>query len=857
MIRVRENNPYRLSQGVTPIHYDLALQPHLEEASFDGEVSISLKTEVPLSTLELNSSKLEVTSAVLSSQPGDEPLSSLGIEIDQEHEILRLLAPNELQPGQYCISLTFSGVLDDDLAGFYRSTYVDDHDQEHVIATTQFESTDARRAFPCFDEPAMKATFAVTLDVPQGLMAISNYPEVSTTVLNDGTTQRVKFQTTMVMSTYLLAFIVGRLQATPPSSESGVPLRVVAIPERMHLTSFAQKVGTHALRFFAEWFSIPYPAPKLDMIALPDFAAGAMENLGAVTYREAVLLVDEAQASKSELERVTDVICHELAHMWFGDLVTMKWWNGIWLNEAFATYMELLACDAFNPAWKRWESFGMTRLAALDVDGLPSTRPIEYEVIAPNDAEDMFDLLTYEKGASVLRMLEKYLGSDRFRDGVRHYLETYAYSNAETSDLWRALSETSGEPIDEIMTSWVFQGGHPLVSASLAGNQLTLSQTPFRFLGRATDDNGAIGSHWFVPVSIQTGSGNEQRLLTEATTSIVLDDPSSTVVINAGGAGVFRTRYDATLLSRITSHYGELSVLERFNLISDTWSLTLSEHESLHEYVALTRACATERDPNVLKLVSSSMNLVHRIAQTDEQEYVANWAREIFQPVVDEVGYEPREQDGQNDRLNRALALEALGSLAGDPLVIESALEQFRRDMSGVEHLAPDLASSILNLVAQHGDDTEFAFLLDRYRHPRDPQDRLRNLYALTQFNSASLLTRAFTMAREEVRIQDAFGVIARLIANKTAGLEMFQLAVDNWEFLTDRFPPRAHVSMLASIPTLCGERSAPHASSVVAFIDAHPPRTGGRLLAQTLERYQLNLRFRENYSGRLESIAP
>jgi puromycin-sensitive aminopeptidase len=852
---VKDNNPFRLLPGIAPTHYELLLQPHLEEASFDGEVSIDVTIAIELSCLELNASRLEVRGAsIVTQESGGIPLE-LAVATDEEHEIVRLTANTALQPGRYRISMTFSGVLDDDLAGFYRSSYRDEEGQEHFIATTQFESTDARRAFPCFDEPDLKATFAVTLDAPLGLMAISNYPEVSTTVLDDGRTQRVKFQTTMTMSTYLLAFIVGRLEATSPSNDSGVPLRIVAVPEKMHLTKFAQKVGTHALQFFAEWFSIPYPAPKLDMIALPDFAAGAMENLGAVTYREAVLLIDEDHASKAELERVTDVICHELAHMWFGDLVTMKWWNGIWLNEAFATYMELLACDAYNPSWKRWESFGMSRLAALDVDGLPSTRPIEYEVVAPNDAEDMFDLLTYEKGASVLRMLETYLGTDRFREGVKHYLDTYAYSNAETSDLWRALAERSGLPIEETMTSWVFQGGHPVISASLDNNVLTLSQTPFRFLGRDEDDLGSIGSHWIVPVPLQVGDQLEHHLLSDSTTTVTIEDPSSTVIVNAGGTGVFRTRYDATLFSRITTNYSRLTVLERFNLISDTWALVLAEQEDLRTYASLTTSSSSERDPNVLKLISSSMSLVHRIAASDEQEVVAEWARRVFQPIIDELGYEPSDHETQESGLDRAIALEALGTFAHDPLVLEFALEQFRRDMSGVQTISPDLASSILTIVAKHGDDTEFAFVLDRYRHPRDPQDQLRNLYALAQFGSRQLLVRVFEMAKEEIRIQDAYGVISRLVANPTAGIDLFRLAADNWEFLTHRFPPRAHVGMLTSVPTLCGERSAAHSLEIISFIEAHPPITGGRLLAQTLERYRLNLRFRDTYNGHLSSI--
>ena len=293
----------------------------------------------------------------------------------------------------------------------------------------------------------------------------------------------------MSMSSYLVAFVVGPLEATDWVDVDGIPLRVVHVPGKGHLTAFALDVGAFCLRWFQNYYGIPYPSDKVDLLALPDFAAGAMENLGCITFRENLLLVDPATATQGERELVADVVAHELAHMWFGDLVTMEWWNGIWLNEAFATFMEIAACDAYAPDWQRWTTFGLERSAAFETDSLSSTRSVEYEVRSPADCEGMFDVLTYQKGGALLRMLEQYLGDERFREGVSHYLRTHAYGNTDTGDLWDAIEHTSGEPVRRIMDSWIWQPGYPLVSARVDGDELVLDQRRFTFDAEAASDS--------------------------------------------------------------------------------------------------------------------------------------------------------------------------------------------------------------------------------------------------------------------------------------------------------------------------------------------------------------------------------
>ncbi len=391
-------------------------------------------------------------------------------KLDEATERLHLGLPVTLEPGSVSLHLEFRGVLNDLLRGFYRSTFTDGDGNPQVIATTQMEATDCRRAFPCWDEPDFKAVFGVTLDVAEGLLAISNGPEISRAP-SDGGRVRVRFDDTMPMSTYLAAFVVGPLEATEPVDVDGIPLRVVHVPGKAHLAAFALEIGAFALRYFQEYYGIPYPEKKVDLVALPDFAFGAMENLGCITFRETALMVDSGTATQQDRQRIADVVSHELAHMWFGDLVTMKWWNGIWLNEAFATFMEVAACDAFRPEWKRWTSFSLERTAAFEVDALQATRSVEYEVVSPADAEGMFDVLTYEKGGSLLRMLEQYLGTARFREGVRTYLNSHLYGNTETGDLWDAIESATGEPVRRVMDSWIWQGGYPLVERGALGRR--------------------------------------------------------------------------------------------------------------------------------------------------------------------------------------------------------------------------------------------------------------------------------------------------------------------------------------------------------------------------------------------------
>ena len=494
-----ESRSHRLPTSVIPERYEIRLTPDLTQWTFAGDVKIALQVVQAVSVVVLNAAELSIQS--VSMRRSDGAVLHGSAQLDDENEQAVLSFPETLAPGPYSLQIQFTGVLNDKLHGFYRSVYKGADGQDKPLASTQFESTDARRAFPCWDEPAFKAVYQVTLVVDEKLTAISNARVVRETAIAGTGKKAVVFADSLKMSTYLVAFIVGEFEGTAPVTVDGVPLRVLAVPGKKQLADFAVAIAKASLEHFSQYYGIAYPGDKLDLIAIPDFASGAMENLGAITFRETALLVDPEKATRAELERVADVVSHENAHMWFGDLVTMQWWNGLWLNEAFATFMEMLAVDAWKPEWRRWDSFAVSRAAAMQVDGLKSTRPIEFPVEKPEEAAGMFDVLTYEKGASVLRMLEQYLGAAKFRDGIRLYLKKHAYGNAETTDLWDALEESTKEPVRALMDTWIFQPGYPLISVEQSGGTIRISQQIFRYLHDGSDRERS----WHVPVFLACG----------------------------------------------------------------------------------------------------------------------------------------------------------------------------------------------------------------------------------------------------------------------------------------------------------------------------------------------------------------
>ncbi len=841
---------YRLPAGIRPRAYRLVLAPDLAAATFAGDVEIDLIIEEPVTSIVLNAAELEITFAELNAGDPDAgyALTPSDITLDADEERATFAFPEPLAAGQATLHVSFTGILNDKLRGFYRSTFTDESGVGQVIATSQMESTDARRAFPCFDEPALKATFEITLVVDEGLAAYSN-GAVAEETSDPGGKRRVRFATTMVMSTYLVAFVVGPLEATAPVDVDGVPLRIVHRPGKADLTGFAVEVGSHALRFFTDYFGIPYPGGKLDLVAIPDFAFGAMENLGCVTFRESVLLVDPANASRVELEHVADVVCHEIAHMWFGDLVTMKWWNGIWLNEAFATFMEILAVDAFRPEWQRWVSFGVERESAMAVDGLHTTRPVEFPVGRPEEAQGMFDVLTYQKGGSVLRMLEQFLGPDVFREGIHDYLTTHAYGNSETAGLWDALERSSGRAVRALMDTWIDQGGYPLLTV---GDDGSLSQQPFSYSGRA---GGAIGTDWQVPVLLRpldAPDAEPDTLLLDGT-GVVGSAPRSDLLVNAGGSGFYRVSYPTSQVERLASRLPDLAPLERYNLVSDSWAAALAGRTPLADLVRLARALAGsgERDPSVWSVVLGALGLFDRVVPEDARPILALAVRTLLGPTATELGWDPRSVDDERTPSLRASVLRTLGTIGDDPATRAEARRRFTE--AGTVPLQADTASAVLDIVATQGGEIEFEAMLARFRSPATPQEENRYLYALASFDDDALAVRAFDLALSEVRTQNAPFLVQALLVNRVTGPSTWHRVVAAWDTLEDRFPSNIFPRMLDGVRALCTPPEL--ATEVTRFIETHPVAGSGRSIDQTLERLSVNVTFATREGGGLAGV--
>src|SRR5580704_15205999 len=725
---------FRLPRTVEPETYHIEIEPNIASATFSGTLAVDAVVHEPIDVVVMNAAELAVSDVEIRTSDGNVLVCSVHFDDDLEQVSFRPSAA--LPPGPCVITCRFSGTLNDKLRGFYRSTYTDPDGEIRTMATTQFESVDARRAFPCFDEPDRKAVFDITLTVDADVEAISNSPVIATESL--GEKRRVRFSPTMKMSTYLVAFVIGQLESTETVDVNGVPLRVVTTPGKSALGTYALEIGAFALRFFTEYFDIPYPGEKVDLVAIPDFAAGAMENLGCITFRDNALLVNPDEASRTELERVADVISHELAHMWFGDLVTMGWWEGIWLNEAFATFMEMMCVDAFRPSWDRWAGFAPSREAALAVDGVHSTRPIEYPVGPPKEAEGMFDLLTYEKGCGVLRMLEQHIGPEVFRDGVRSYLKAHAYANTVTTDLWDALEDASGAPVRDIMNTFILQGGFPLVTLT----EGTLTQQPFAYGPVPRGTESAIGTAWNVPVAVRAlPHGNQpgaplRRLVLGTDPAPAPEVAQGIVVVNAGGWGVFRVGYDTDHRLSLAEHLGELTPLERANLMGDTWATTLAGHTRLEEFLRVSMKLGVESDPGAWAPVGAALTLCNRIAGPDDRQALYDAVASLIGPLHRHLGFEAVPGEGERTPTLRALAINLLGTVgANDEIRAEAARSFDASPIAGGSVAIPaDIEVAILAVVAQLLRAGDYDTVLARYRSATTPQEEMRSLGTLAVF---------------------------------------------------------------------------------------------------------------------------
>ena len=604
----------RLPANAKPEHYTLALTPDIKAATFSGTETIELTLAASSKTITLNALELKIQSVSANGQDGT-------IAYDTAKEQATFTFAKALPAGHVALKTAFTGILNDKLRGFYLSKTA-----TRNLAVTQFESTDARRAFPCFDEPALKATFTVSLTVDKGDTVISNTNVVSDTPASAAgvnasagpAKHTVSFAETPKMSTYLVAFLVGDFACTEGASE-GIPVRVCSTPDKIALTHFALTAAEHFLTYYDTYFGIKYPMPKLDLIAIPDFEAGAMENFGAITYRETDLLVNDEESIGAR-KRVAVVVAHEMAHQWFGDMVTMQWWDNLWLNEGFATWMENKAANDWHPEWGFPEDVASSLEDTLDYDAVRTTRPIRQQVDTSAQIAELFDGIAYGKAGAVIGMVEHWVGPEVFRQGVHNYLQAHLYANATAEDFWNAQTTTSKQPVDKVMASFVVKPGVPVLTFAdaPAGRDVPVKQARF-FLDPAASEANA-GGGWTIPVCLKTSGAADCRLVTDKTPAVKAATGAPFFFANADNAGYYRVAYGPAELKSITANAETaLSVPERIGLVGDRWALTRAGQGDVGDFLDLSLALKTDPHAPVLDATLGSIQQVRGKIATDEE----------------------------------------------------------------------------------------------------------------------------------------------------------------------------------------------------------------------------------------------
>lgn len=852
-----ETVSYRLPRNVVPEKYEIKIEPDLVNFRFDGEELIHVTIAEPVREIILNALELELFDAFVTNNQQKKVVAQIRLDAENERAILSF--PEQLESGSWKLSIKFKGILNDKLHGFYRSTYKDPEGQTKVIATTQFEATDARRAFPCFDEPDFKAVYRVTLIVDRHLTAISNAKIRAEKLLPSGK-KVVRFNDTMKMSTYLVAFIVGEFEATEIVDADGTPVRIWTRPGQLHLAKFAEGIAVHALTFFNSYYGLKYPGDKLELIAIPDFAFGAMENLGAVTFRDTALLVDEKTASHAELERVADVVAHEIAHMWFGDLATMSWWNGIWLNEAFATFMEMLAVDSWKPNWKRWESFGVSRASAFATDGLRATRTIEFPVKRPEEAQGMFDVLTYEKGASVLRMLEQYLGAEPFRRGISLYLSKHKYANTETTDLWDAIEESTKEPVRQMMDSWIYQEGHPMITVESIndGKSLSLTQQRFMYFGENAPGKDTL---FHVPIMLKarTAEGHFEKkvILTGKSTTVDLPAKLEWVVVNDGGHGFYRVRYGADLLKTIMTNINQFAPIERFNLVNDSWAAVLAGLMPLKQYLDMIRLFIEERDKNVWTVILGSLQYLDRLTADGKNaktfEPLQKLTRTLFDKAYKRFGWENKAHEDELTKQLRGMIIGALGTLGEDEKVQEQAGELFERYLKDRSSVSTDIAPALVTIMAHTGAEDRYSRFVHEFKTASTPQEEDRFMYALSAFRNEKLLKQTLEKTLNgEVRTQNAPYLVRQVMLNPFGRKVSWEFINQNYPKIKDTFP---EVSITRMFEGITGLVESDYLPKVTEFLKEHPVKQGQKTVAQHLEKLQVAIAFKDREKATLQKL--
>jgi len=833
----------RLPATVIPSHYQLHFTPDFARDNFKGNETITVRLNEPLSKITLNAVAIEFEDVTITAGKLTQKAT---VRNDVRNEMATLEVARPIPAGTAKIRIRYTGVLNNQLRGFYLSKA-----NNRKYAVTQLEPTDARQAFPSFDEPSYKATFDITVVADEGDTVISNGRVISDKPGPVEGKHTVRFSTTPKMSTYLVAITVGDFRCVSGESEK-VPIRVCATPGKEKLATFALEATGHILKSFNRYYGIKYPFGKLDIVAVPDFEAGAMENTAAIFYRESALLLDSDSASLYAKKRVTEILAHEIGHMWFGDLVTMKWWDDLWLNEGFATWISSKPMREWKPELRTDLDDVHSTVVSLNVDSLRTTRPIRSEATTTDEINELFDGIAYGKTAAVLRMVESYLGEEVFRKGINSYLQKHAYGNASGEDFWNEIARVSGKPVDRIMRSFVDQAGAPLVSVNTSCQRgrtsVTFSQQRFRL------DSDVIGPEvWTIPVCMDTTQGRRCELLTEREQTFELQGCQADLFINDEGHGFYISEYDSEYLRRrANSITRDLSPAERIALSGDVWALVRAGRIPIGDYLNLSAWFAAERDQAVSAVIHSHLAEIALSLTTPENDAAyREWVRDLLAPAATEMGWRAGSNESEARRELRSSVLGTIGVTGRDPATARWAraeIDTFLKDPASTD---PILVSTLLELASSTGDKILFEKFLKQLEKAGSPTDYYRYLNSLTKFPGPELLDRALKLALSpEMRSQDAASFLAEALKRPESREQTWSFVTGNWPALQKKMTTWSGAKVIAATSGYC---SIAKRDEVVRFFKQNPVISSERTLKNTIEKIDNCVRLRSLQESNLD----
>jgi puromycin-sensitive aminopeptidase len=836
-------NDFRLAKDVRPKRYALRFDLDLDKWTSAAEGTITLTLAKPARAITLHSVDLDIKTG------GD----VAGVTYDTESQTATLRLARELPAGTHDLKLAWTGKIAEKLRGLYRSTRPGER-----YAATQFEAADARRAFPCFDEPEFKATYAVELVHDASLAAIGNMPIERTE--DRGARRLTGFRETPLMSSYLVAFTVGPYDATPPTkSKTNVECRVWVPRGTAEQALYARDAHVRAIEWLEAYTGIPYPfPPKVDAIGIPDFEAGAMENPGAITYRTTYLAADEKTASTATFKLIFSVAAHELTHMWWGDLVTMAWWNDLWLNESFASFVGEKCTATLNPEWRFWRDVVSQNTPAFNLDSLVSTHPISMEAKNTDEANERFDAVTYLKGQGVLRMIENYLGENDFRSGVRIYLARHKWANATAGDFWKALDESSRRDVTGLATAWITEPGHPLVSCAVreSKNGLSVDLQQERFFA----DPAAKPTHQLWPVPLvfrfgtRGGSVKELRyLLSGATGSVELPD-ATWYFPNGGGAGFYRYAFDDRSIALLADHLRKLTPEERLSLVDDQWALARANKATIGQVLSVMSGLKGEDDLYVLRSLAEIFAwLNHNALRPSTEQPFRELVDATFRPQLERLGWENRQDDTSDEREKRQLVISALGHSAAAADVRTEARRRITTHLDGTKRLQPDVAGPIASVAAIEGDAALYEQYIARMKETQktDPQEEARFRGALTSFYDPVLIDRyAKAIFTDLIRDQDRSVLLRGMGPLKNAREAALRAATANWDEFVAKMDPSGKQRVVTAFGQLTPRALVDKAT---ALLREKPSPDIKETAAQAVEQMRIGTANAERIAGELE----